>query len=253
MTDIQNISLDLVDNPGIAMRSQHGEAGLDELASSIREIGIMQPVTLRAKAGRYEIIAGHRRCRAAKLAGLATVPAVLLEATDEDTERLKIHENLYREDINPVDEARYVCALIDKFGYTPDQMAKLFHKSREYVQSRFELMQYPDYLRDAVEQDKIGLTAAKWLFSITDERTRHDYTNFAVIGGITAKRAEAWFQSWKAGQAPADPTAIALASSSVPGEIPKLVAPCILCGSPDELTCFEMHYVHPACLQHIRH
>lgn len=249
---IKDISIDLIDDPEAPMRAHMDEEKLDELASSIKKLGLIQPITVRKVGRRYEVVAGHRRFKACKLTSLPAVRAIISDIDEEQADDVKIHENLFREDINPVDEARFICGLIDKYNYTPQQLSQKVNKSVQYLRSRYELLDYPDYLIEAVESGKVGLGAAAHLAKITDERVLRDYTRFAISGGITVRRAEAWYLSWNAGHLPREPEQYQEPEQGEQGEEVKLMMPCVICGIEDELDNLKMTYVHEECERRIR-
>lgn len=244
---LQQISLDQIDDPYEPMRTAMDEEKLDELAASIKAHGLIQPITLRAREGRFEVIAGHRRFKAARRAGMVLVPAIVRNIDEQEADAQRIHENLFREDINPVDEARHIRLMVDKHGMEPAALARMTGKSESYLRARYDLLEYPAYLIAAVEAELVGLTAAAWLAKIDDDRVREEYTRFAAQGGITAKRAEAWFQSWKLGQLPRE-AHMYEAPPDAAQEGPRTIQmPCELCGHDDDIEHMRMGYVHAEC------
>ena len=138
--------------PGLNQpRKQFDQAALDDLADSIREHGIIQPLTVRRlSSGYYQIIAGERRWRAAKLAGLHEVPAVIIEADDRKVMELGLIENLQREDLNPMEEADGYLVLKEEFGLTQEEIAKRMGKSRPAIANALRLTGLPVLLREMV-------------------------------------------------------------------------------------------------------
>jgi len=246
---IEYIPLDLIDDPGVPMRSAMDEEKLDELARSITTHGLIQPITLRKVGERYEVVAGHRRFKASKRAGLATMPAIVRVLDDAKTDEMRMHENLYREDVNPVDEARYIRVMVDTHKVEPGALAKMTGKSEAYLKGRYDLLDYPDYLVQAVQQEHVSLSAAQWLARIEDDRVRMEYTRFAILGGITAKRAEAWYRSWMLGSLPREASAFAPAPDEPSAEPRKLMMPCVLCRHDDDIENMGMYYAHRDCAQ----
>lgn len=246
---IEYIPLDLIDDPGVPMRSVMDEEKLDELARSITTHGLIQPITLRKVGERYEVVAGHRRFKASKRAGLATMPAIVRVLDDAKTDEMRMHENLYREDVNPVDEARYIRVMVDTHKVEPRELAKMTGKSEAYLKGRYDLLNYPDYLVQAVQQEHVSLSAAQWLARIEDDRVRTEYTRFAILGGITAKRAEAWYRSWMLGSLPREASAFAPAPDQPSAEPRKLMMPCVLCRHDDDIENMGMYYAHRDCAQ----
>ncbi len=140
---------------------------LEELAESIRQHGIIQPLTVRKLAsGYYQIIAGERRWRAARLAGLTEIPAVVIEADDRKAMELAMIENLQREDLNPMEEAQGYKALVDQYGMTQEQAAQRVGKSRSAVTNALRLLQLTDKVRQLVEENKLSAGHARALLSL---------------------------------------------------------------------------------------
>ncbi len=242
-----NVSLDLIDDPSAPMREHMDETKLAELAASIKTHGLIQPITLRRVGDRYEVVAGHRRFKAAKLAGLAGISAVVRELEGNEADELKMHENLFREDVNPVDEARFIVHMIEQYELSPKDLAARTGKSEAYLKARYDLLGYPPYLVSAVAEEKISLTAAQWLSRIEDEAVLKEYTRFASLGGITAKRAEAWYQSWKLGRLPREASTYVVPPEGERSEPVKLEDICAICQHRDEIENMEMGYHHAAC------
>lgn len=250
--EIREIPLDVIDDPVVAMRTDMDMEKLEELSSSIRENGVIQPITVRPNGERFEIVAGHRRYKASIYAGKVTIPAIIKELNDVDTDTVRIHENLFREDVNPVDEGRYIRKMVDTYDYTPNQLAKMTGKSEAYVRGRYELLDYPEYLLKAVQSEQISISSAQWLCKIDDDRVRSEYTRFAILGGITARRAEAWYRSWQAGSLPREASNYVEPTEVANGEERKIMMPCVLCREEDDIENMQMHYAHAECARAVK-
>ena len=147
-------------------RRVFGAAELDELAASLRERGIIQPIvvrTLRGAADNYEIIAGERRWRAAQRAGLHEVPVVVIEATDAEALQLAIIENVQRADLNPLEEAEGYRALIDEFANSQEEIAKIVGKSRSYVANTLRLLKLSDAVKAYIHDGRLTAGHARML------------------------------------------------------------------------------------------
>lgn len=152
-------------------RKRFGEAELDELAASIRERGVIQPIIVRAIRSlpdAYEIIAGERRWRAAQRAGLHDVPVLLLEADDRTALELAIVENVQRTDLNAIEEAAGYERLVAEFGYSPTDLAGLLGKSRSHVANTLRLLKLPDSVRALVEAGELSAGHARALLGVRD-------------------------------------------------------------------------------------
>ena len=154
--------------PGLNQpRKRFDQDALDDLTESIRIHGIIQPLTVRRLAtGYYQIIAGERRWRAAKAAGLSEVPAVIIEADDRKVMELALIENLQREDLNPAEEARGYQTLMEEYGLTQEQVAQQMGKSRPAVTNTLRLLALPEDLLVLVEEGKLSAGHALSLIHI---------------------------------------------------------------------------------------
>lgn len=144
------------------------EKALAELAQSIKAHGVIQPIILTKKNNRYMIIAGERRWRAARMAGLKTIPAVIRDYTEQEISEIAIIENLQREDLNPIESAKAIQDLIDKYTLTQEEVAEKIGKSRSAVANTLRLLSLPSELIDLVENNKISAGHARTLITVED-------------------------------------------------------------------------------------
>ena len=161
--DPSEIPIDLIDPSSLQPRSVFDETKLDELAQSITANGVVQPLLLRRKGPRYELIAGERRWRAAQLAGLAKVPAVIRSVADDKVLELALIENIQREDLNPIEEARAYKKLIDTVGLTQETVAERVGRDRSYVTNYLRLLKLPNDLQDLLQRGKLSTGHARAL------------------------------------------------------------------------------------------
>ena len=148
-------------------RKQFDEASLQDLADSIRQHGIIQPLTVRKlQSGYYQIIAGERRWRAARMAGLAQVPVVVIEADDRKAMELAMIENLQREDLNPIEEAEGYRVLTEQYGMTQDECAQRVGKSRPTVANALRLLGLTEPVRAMVEDGRLSAGHARALLTL---------------------------------------------------------------------------------------
>lgn len=152
-------------------RQSFPQAGIDELAASIREVGVLQPLVVRSTAGGFELIAGERRLRAAKEAGLERVPVLIRQAGDDESMELALVENLQRENLSPLDTAAAYQALMDSFGLTKDQLARRLGKSRAAVTNTLRLAQLPEPIQEMLAAGRLSEGHARALLGLqTEER-----------------------------------------------------------------------------------
>ena len=149
-------------------RKNFNEEDLKDLAASIEKYGIIQPLLLKKKEDKYEIIAGERRFRAAKLAGLERVPAIVKDITDEESSRIAIIENIQRKDLNPVEEAMSYRHLLDSQDLTQKELAEEIGKSRQYIGNTIRLLNLDPRVLKLLEEEKISVSHGKKLLSTKD-------------------------------------------------------------------------------------
>ena len=194
---------DIEPNPGQPRRHFDPEA-LQTLAESIRENGLLQPVVVRrGENGLYQIIAGERRWRACRLAGLTEIPAVILDADDLRAAQLALIENLQREDLNPIEEASGYQTLIETFGLTQEEAAQRVGRSRPAVANSLRLLALSQDLRAMVEQGGPSAGHARALLAIPDENLRREAAEYAVEQGLTVRELERYVKKLTAPEAAA--------------------------------------------------
>ena len=179
--------------PGLNQpRKRFDPEALAELADSIREHGIIQPLTVRRlSSGYYQIIAGERRWRAAKQAGLDEVPAVIIEADDRKVMEIGLIENLQREDLNPAEEARGYQVLMNEYGMTQDQVAQRMGKSRPAVANALRLLNLPEDLMALVEEGKLSAGHARALLGAPTPALQRQGARAVLDKGLSVRQTEA--------------------------------------------------------------
>lgn len=179
--------------PGLNQpRKRFDPEALSELADSIRTHGIIQPLTVRRlSSGYYQIIAGERRWRAAKQAGLDEVPAVIIEADDRKVMELALIENLQREDLDPIEEARGYETLMEEYGLTQDQVAQRMGKSRPAVTNALRLLNLSEDLLALVQEGKLSAGHARALLGISDPALQHQAAKTVLEKGLSVRQTEA--------------------------------------------------------------
>lgn len=155
-------------------RKEFDRKALDELAESIRIHGIFTPLLVRQSVSGYDLIAGERRLRAAKIAGLETVPAIVVEFTEEQMMEISILENVQREDLNPIEEANAYESLIKKLGYTQEKLAQRVGKSREYCANILRLLKLPSEVQTLVTEKKLTMSHVRPLLGLKNEDQMYD-------------------------------------------------------------------------------
>ena len=172
-------------------RGQFDDHLLEELAHSLREVGMLQPIVVRPSSeGRYEIIAGERRFRAARLAGLDEVPAVVRTTRDGDLLTEALVENIHRADLNPLEEAAAFQQLLDDFGVTHEQLAAKLGKSRPAVSNALRLLTLPAGIQDSIANGRLSAGHARALMALPDAAAQSKVARRVVADGLSVRATE---------------------------------------------------------------
>lgn len=171
-------------------RKVFDESKIEELAQSIREHGVFTPILVRQAVHGYELIAGERRLRASKVAGLETIPAIIMEFDDNAMMEIGLLENIQREDLNAIEEANAYQQMIEKLNYTQEQLANRIGKSREHVTNLLRLRRLPDKIQDMVIEGKLSMGHVRPLVTIEDEDVAIYFANRTVEEGLSVRAVE---------------------------------------------------------------
>ncbi len=189
-------------------RTKFEDEALRELADSIRQHGVLQPIAVRPVGeDRYELIAGERRCRAAKLAGLESVPVVIRSASHQDSLELALIENIQREDIGPLESARAFKMLLEEFELTQEEVARRVGKSRSAIANSLRLLRLPPRVLDALDSGAITEGHAKALLAIEEPDRLLAIFDLVVAKGLSTKETERLAQATKQTAPDASPAA----------------------------------------------
>ena len=171
-------------------RKNFDEEALNELASSIKEHGVFQPIIVKKSIKGYEIIAGERRFRASKLAGLETMPAIVKDFSDEEMMQIALLENLQREDLNPIEEAKAYKSIIESMNITQDELAKKVGKSRSHVTNILGLLKLPASVQDMVLYNKLSMGHARVLSKLDDPKIVEDLAQRVITEDLSVRKLE---------------------------------------------------------------
>ena len=184
------VDIDLIDPSPYQPRTRFREEGLEELARSIQASGIVQPLVLRRAGLRYQLIAGERRWRAAQRAALARVPAVIRDVPDELALEMTLVENLQREDLNPMEQARAFQRLIEEFALTQEQVAERTGKDRATIANSVRLLRLEEPIQDLLEESRITAGHARALLAIAESNERLTLARKIARTGMTVRQVE---------------------------------------------------------------
>lgn len=172
-------------------RKQFDEAALADLAASIEQHGVLQPLLVRPlPGGGYQLVAGERRWRASRMAGLTEVPVVVREMTDREASELALIENLQRQDLNPMEEARGYHTLMEQYGMTQEDAARAVNKSRPAVANALRLLNLPEDIADMVRQGQLSAGPARTLLSFETEEAQRDAAAMAIKQELSVRALE---------------------------------------------------------------
>src|SRR5271154_3273520 len=184
------IDIDQIDPSPFQPRTRFREEALEELALSIRASGIVQPLVVRRVGHRFQLIAGERRWRAAQRAGYGKVPAVVRDVRDEMALEMTLVENLQREDLNPVEQARAFQRLTDEFTLTQEQVAERTGKDRATIANSLRLLRLEEPILDMLEEGQLSAGHARALLAISEPKDRLDLARRIARGGMTVRQVE---------------------------------------------------------------
>jgi ParB family chromosome partitioning protein len=184
------LDLDLIEPNSEQPRTRFAEANLDELAQSIRSNGIVQPIVVRKRGGRYQIVAGERRWRAAQRAGLHKIPAVVREVSDDKLLELALIENIQRQELNAIEEAKAYKKLIETVGLTQEMVADRVGKNRTAITTFLRLLRLPDDIQKLVEEEKITAGHARALLMTDDNDARRLIAKNVIEFSLSVRETE---------------------------------------------------------------
>ena len=202
-SEVVNLRISQIEPNRKQPRRAFDEEALAELAESIREHGVLQPLLVRPMLhGGYQIVAGERRYRASRLAGLTEVPVIVRELTDSETMQLALIENLQREDLSPLEEAAGYKTLVDEYGFSQDDIAKTVGKSRSAVANAIRLLSLPDEVKPYVESGKLSAGHARALLAIDDKDKIAPTADKIAASGMSVRETEALVKRLNGSQKP---------------------------------------------------
>lgn len=195
--DITEINIDEIRSNPYQPRKTFAADSLNELAESIKQFGIVEPIIVKKAIKGYELVAGERRTKAAKIAGLKKIPAVIKEFNDQEMMEIALIENIQREDLNPMDVASSISNIIKLKGYTQEEFATKFGKSRTYITNMLGLLKLPDDVKKMVEKNVLSMSHARVLSKLDDEDEIVDLAKKTVNDALSVHDLERLTQEQK--------------------------------------------------------
>jgi len=194
--EYRDVKVTQIDRAPDPVRFAVSPESVKELAESIMITGLIEPVIVRKRGKRYELIAGDRRLAAIKLLNRETIRCVIVKASDTEAEAMKLHENHKRLNLSPVEESVYFNFLVQKKGMKQSEIAKLLDVSEGYISQRLAIISWNEKLVDAIDSGQISFSAARELARITDVPVLERCIEQAVVSGVTPRVANLWWQDW---------------------------------------------------------
>ncbi len=188
--ELLNIDLDLIEPNAKQPRTNFGEAKLEELAQSIRVNGVVQPIIVRKKGANYEIVAGERRWRASQRAGLQKIPAVVKEIKDDKLLELALIENIQRQELNAIEEAKAYKNLVENVGLTQEMIAERVGKNRTVITTFLRLLKLPDDIQNLVVEEKISAGHARAILMAEDIDLQRELAQKIVAMSLSVRETE---------------------------------------------------------------
>jgi len=188
--DVVEINIDEIRANPYQPRKTFDEEALNELAKSISEYGVIQPIIVKKSIKGYELVAGERRTRAAKIAGLTKIPAIIKDFNDNDMMEIALIENIQRENLNPIEEALSFENIIKLRNFTQEEVAEKFGKSRSYITNILGLLRLPEYTKELVSSGKISMGHARVLSKLEDDELINTLATKIVRDGLSVRDIE---------------------------------------------------------------
>jgi len=254
MTNPKIVMLDvgLVDPPEDPDRMEIDPEVIRGLLASIVQNGLLQPILVRPRGSRYEVVAGDRRFKAHQLGNINTIPSISREMSDMEAAIIRATENLERENLTPLEEARTYFRLYEKHSMSWEDIGKRFGKSPGLVKRRCDILRMPECLQQALHKKTISVGVSEELWRIADETVLTYYLTFAVENGVTVAVARQWAQDYeKSVRFQSSDTAGGGGVSSPYEPVPCYI-PCDLCHQPVELGKDKLLRICPPCWSTIK-
>lgn len=251
---IQLIKMDMIDRPVKISREIIDPERIRELAESIRESTLLQPIILRPQNGRFEIVAGDRRFLAHKLLGLKEIKSIVRDLDDKETVIARGIENLQRENLTPSEEARYYFELKEEGGLSIKDICKRTGKSFNTIKRYLDFAKCPEDVRRAVDRKEISLNVLEILQEVEDPEQFHYYFHMAAQNGVTPNVARMWIDDYlktKAGTYYSDEGGFPSLNTEI--EVKPIFITCEVCLGPCEIKAVRNIAVCPECKKKVKH
>lgn len=246
---IVDMPLDMINPPAFEMRTSMSEEKIITLGKSIKLLGLLQPIVVKlGKSGKYEIIAGYRRFIAHERNKAASILVRVMDSDNVNNELAKMHENIEREDVSTMDEARFLGRLNKDMKMSQVDIARSICRSEAYVAQKLQILKAPAIIQEALDDGVISFSVARELVKVTDDKELHRLLEYAVRNGVTPAVARAWRMQWEASEMmnPSDGEGNE-APLPLTNETPTSTFICDSCEKPTDVNTMKVLRVCPAC------
>ena len=192
---VEYLKTDSIRDNSLQPRTNYNDEKLNDLKASIKEKGVLQPILVRIKEGKHEVVAGERRLRAARALKLEEIPAIIKEVTDQEAFIIALIENIQREELNPIEEAQAYSKLISEFGYTQDAVAQSVGKDRSTISNLLRILKLPKEIREYIYDGKLSVGHARALLSIVVPVQQRRLFNLTMKKGLSVRELESLVQA----------------------------------------------------------
>lgn len=252
MKQITLIKLSDILTQGPSKRTNIPDSELEDLTASIKQLGVLQPIIVNKQGENLFIISGSRRVAAAQAAGLIEIPAQVLQISDEDVEIMRLHENLFREELSALDQAQSLLYLEQHYHLTREKIAQLMGKTKGWVTQRIDVISWPDEIKLALTSEEISYSIGRELAKVDDLTELRRLLDLAKESGATVRIISTWITEWQQKQLkkeqplfPADRDETLKAVAAI------MISPCYTCGD-DKAAQIHLIGVCDACLDQLK-
>lgn len=241
------VKINLIDQPKKRIRESIDAGGIEELASSIREVGLINAITLKKSKKRYEIIAGDRRFLACKMLGLKQIEANIEKKTEEESEEIKLAENIIREDLNPIDIANALLYMENKLKIPAEKIARRQGKSKNWVERKIMLLKLPvdciNSIKERLISEKVGIELGK----VEDTIERKRLLSYAIAHGATWKVVNDWVINYSVNRRVEEQIKNKEIGQAETQGLTTVKVKCMLCGKEGDITEMKYEPCHKEC------
>ena len=240
----------LVSSPSVRINAPNSE--LEDLTESIKQLGVLQPIILNKQGENLYIISGSRRVAAARTAGLQEIPAIIMQISDEDVEIMRLHENLFREDLSPIDQAQSLLYLEQHYHLTREKIATLMGKTKGWVTQRIDILSWPDEIKLSLISGQISYSIGRELAKVEDAVEQKRLLVLAIESGATVRVISTWVTEWQQKQVMKAEIDVEIEKDEMLDKVLDIMqSPCYTCGD-DKAKEIHLIGVCPDCLAQLK-